>query len=298
MARWTIATAVVLATAACAWAQEEKKVELKAQVTKTTGSDDFTIARRWQKSSDLIGKSVKNSANEDLGKIEDIVVDANNGRILYGVLSYGAIVGKFFAVPWESFDMPEDAKVLVLNVDKARLETAEGFDKEHWPNFADETWVVKTYAHYHHKPYWLASDVSTDKDEARKAIRTRWYKRATLWQKVSDLSGKEAKNRTGESLGTVEDFAVDPDGGRLLYGILTYGGKKFAIPYGAFEMSSDVSHFVLNCTKEQLNDKVAFDDANWPNMTDRTWTRTVHTHYNVTPYWIEDDMPIERRDTP
>ena len=44
-----------------------------------------------------------NAKNEDLGKIEDVVVDAGSGRIAYAVLSFGGFLGmgdKYFAIPW------------------------------------------------------------------------------------------------------------------------------------------------------------------------------------------------------
>ena len=41
----------------------------------------------------LIGSKVVNAKNEDLGKIEDVVLDAGSGRIAYAVLSFGGFLG-------------------------------------------------------------------------------------------------------------------------------------------------------------------------------------------------------------
>ena len=54
----------------------------------------------------VIGSKVVNAQNEDLGKIEDLVVDAGAGRIAYAVLSFGGFLGmgdKYFAIPWNAF---------------------------------------------------------------------------------------------------------------------------------------------------------------------------------------------------
>src|SRR5205823_4686430 len=51
--------------------------------------------------------SVRNPAGEDLGKLEDLVID-ENGRVLYGVLSYGGLLhvgGKLVAVPWRRLQL-------------------------------------------------------------------------------------------------------------------------------------------------------------------------------------------------
>ena len=110
----------------------------------------------------MIGSSVVNTHHEDLGKIEDLVLDAGTaGRIAYAVLSFGGFLGmgdKYFAIPWNAFhfDLPE--KRAVLNVDKKLLENAPGFEKDTWPNMADSTWGTSIYKHYGYTPYW--EDVS------------------------------------------------------------------------------------------------------------------------------------------
>jgi hypothetical protein len=40
-----------------------------------------------------IGNKVVNAQNEDLGRIEDLVLDAGTGRIAYAVLSFGGFLG-------------------------------------------------------------------------------------------------------------------------------------------------------------------------------------------------------------
>ena len=109
----------------------------------------------------VIGSSVVNTKNEDLGKIEDLVLDAGAGRIAYAVLSFGGFLGmgdKYFAIPWNAFRFDLTEKRAVLNVDKKLLESAPGFDKDNWPNMADSTWGTGIYKHYGYAPYW--EDVS------------------------------------------------------------------------------------------------------------------------------------------
>jgi sporulation protein YlmC with PRC-barrel domain len=104
------------------------------------------------RSRDVLGLRVYNSANESLGKIEDIAIDPNVGKIRYAVLSFGGILGmgdKYFAVPWPKLSFvakgqtsagtPKESYV-VLDVSKEALKNAPGFDKDKWPNFADAKW--------------------------------------------------------------------------------------------------------------------------------------------------------------
>ncbi|MCQ3830307.1 PRC-barrel domain-containing protein [Microbulbifer elongatus] len=101
--------------------------------------------------SSLEGDSVKNAQGEDLGKITEIMIDTETHEIAYYVLSFGGFMGMgddLFAVPPEAMTVDTANKCFVLNVEKDKLKNAEGFDKDHWPNMADQTFRKNTYAQY------------------------------------------------------------------------------------------------------------------------------------------------------
>jgi len=138
---------------------------------KVSATDDASrrnqAPRRWQKMSDLIGKQVKNTQNEDLGTIKDIAIDPDSGRILYGVLSFGGFLGlgdKYFAIPWGALQLTPDAKNVVLAIDKDRLKNAEGFDKDKWPNMADQRWATNVHQFYNRPTYWSETSMAQPND--------------------------------------------------------------------------------------------------------------------------------------
>ena len=105
----------------------------------------------------VCGDDVVNGAGEDLGKIEEIMLDVDDNRIAYAVLSFGGFLGfgdKLFAVPWNALELDADNKRFVLNVSKERLEDAPGFDKDNWPNFADRSLGQQIYDYYSTDVYW------------------------------------------------------------------------------------------------------------------------------------------------
>lgn len=107
--------------------------------------------------STLAGDRVFNRAGESLGKIEDFMVDMENGRIAYAVLSFGGVLGigdKLFAVPTEALTFDGERRCFILDADKSDLEQAPGFDKNSWPDFNDPSFGSRVYAHYGRKPYW------------------------------------------------------------------------------------------------------------------------------------------------
>lgn len=110
----------------------------------------------------IIGKHVRNTWSEDLGKIEDVVLDLTNGRVVYAVLSFRGILGfgvKHFAIPWEKIGVPEEGEEIetcTLNMDRDDLLKAPGFDPDNWPDMADSAWIAsmeKHYAEVIHEPH-------------------------------------------------------------------------------------------------------------------------------------------------
>lgn len=88
----------------------------------------------------LTGDGVRNQAGDDLGKIEEIMIDLETGRVAYAVLSFGGFLGigdKLFMVPWGAMKVDQSAQEFVLNVSRKQLEKAPGFDKNNWPDMAD-----------------------------------------------------------------------------------------------------------------------------------------------------------------
>lgn len=110
--------------------------------------------------SSLIGTDVRNREGESLGDIKDFMLDVDNGRVLYAVLDFGGFLGigdKYFAVPLEAFRADTQSEMLVLDIDKARLENAPGFDKNNWPVTANDTFVETVYDFYGQRDAWQRS---------------------------------------------------------------------------------------------------------------------------------------------
>lgn len=132
--------------------------------SKIKKTDPDKTYRRVLSASTLAGDKVRNSAGEDLGKVDEIMIDIASGRVAYAVLSFGGMLGmgnKLFAVPWSAFKIDEDEKCFILDVNKKTLEGAPGFDKDRWPDMADTTWRSDVYRYYGATPYWQDEEVRT-----------------------------------------------------------------------------------------------------------------------------------------
>ena len=99
----------------------------------------------------LIGDSVVNGVEEDLGDIKEIMLDMNTGQVAYVVLAFGGFLGmheKLFAVPWQALHLDTVNHRFVLNVEKERLKTAPGFNKDAWPDMSDVNWADQIHTFY------------------------------------------------------------------------------------------------------------------------------------------------------
>ena len=69
------------------------------------------------RSKTLFEYRVKSPQGEDLGKIEEVMIDMELGRVAYAVLSFGGLWGlgsKWVPVPWDAVVLRPDEKVLLL----------------------------------------------------------------------------------------------------------------------------------------------------------------------------------------
>jgi sporulation protein YlmC with PRC-barrel domain len=105
------------------------------------------------------------------------------------------------------------------------------------------------------------------------------------------LTGEDVMNPRGEALGEIKEIMLDVPRGRVAYAVLSSGGllgmgdKLFAIPWTALQLDTERKCFVLDVTREQLENAPGFDKDNWPNMAYEPWGREVHNYYKATAYW-------------
>jgi sporulation protein YlmC with PRC-barrel domain len=253
---------------------------------------------RIEKASDLLDKELRSTSGEKLGDIEDLIVNPETGKVAFVVASFdkAGLDDKWRAIPCGAVDLPDHGRFFATNVDRERLRNAPSFTSNQWPTLTDVNWNRNVYTYYGETPYWEREHrhMTESERENRPRESTGGVPTSLRAQKVTDLMKKNVKNPQNENLGDIKDFAIDPDAGRVAYGVVAFGGflgmgeKWFAVPMRSLNLSGNAEHFIMNTDKEQLKKAEGFDKDNWPNMADRTWASRTHTHYNQRPYWEED----------
>jgi hypothetical protein len=116
-----------------------------------TTNDARTAKGRVIAASRVQGTSVTNPAHESLGSIRDVVLDKLDGNVRYAVLQFGGFFGmgsKLFALPWELLNYDESEDAYVIDVSKDVLESAPGFDSDHWPDMGVNAFDTNLRRHY------------------------------------------------------------------------------------------------------------------------------------------------------
>lgn len=135
--------------------------EMKANEQKTQANVGQRVPGVALRSQTIKGMKVHNTAGEDLGRIDDVMVDTETGQIRYAALAVGGFLGigdKLFAVPWKAFELHQTGQdglqdyILVVDISKDRLTGANGFDKSQWPAFASKEFENLQAPHTAEKP--------------------------------------------------------------------------------------------------------------------------------------------------
>jgi sporulation protein YlmC with PRC-barrel domain len=99
--------------------------------------------------SSITGDRVVNTSGENLGKINDIMVNLDSGSIEYVIIAFGGFMGlgkKYFAVPFGDLTVNPTQKVFVVDQSRESFENRPGFDKRHWPEANFHPPLSKSYS--------------------------------------------------------------------------------------------------------------------------------------------------------
>jgi sporulation protein YlmC with PRC-barrel domain len=134
-------------------------IEVLAQVTPASepGASPSVQDAVLLRSKTLFDYRVKSPQGEDLGKIEEVMIDMEMGRVAYAVLSFGGFWGlgdKWVPVPWDAVALQPDQKILLLKIEREKIQKAPNFEPATLPDLANRSWGAVIHTYYGYPPYW------------------------------------------------------------------------------------------------------------------------------------------------
>jgi len=287
----------------------EQREQLRARQPDARRADRLNGAA---KASDIIGMTVKNNQDEKLGKVEDLAVDVESGRIVQVILSTGGVLGvgdTLMAVPPSALHHDVANKILHLDADKDKLKNAPKFENAKWAEYSDSEHLSAVYRHYGEEPAFTFTQTngSPNISSTRKQDGT-WDKdrisnqdqsmiptsRLGLAQKGSKIIGTPVMNLQDEKLGKVENLLVDLSSGRIVAVVISAGGfigiadELSAVPPTALRYSVDRETLQLDVSKDTLSNSPHFKGNQWPDFSEPTYAGGIYRAYKVEPYFATD----------
>ncbi len=215
----------------------------------------------------LLGSRVKNAAGEDLGKVEELVVDTTRQVAHYAVLSFGGVLGlgdKLYAYPVRTLRPTSAAGELTLDMARERLQQAPGFSPERWPEWG-------TSAYLRNVDRYFGSAEATQAGPTLRLLR------------ASELIGSEAVDGEGKAAAKVADLVVGLGNGRVACAVLEVqpaeGGPVLVpVALSALVFPHGGNAAVLRAPLGEEAMRHAFPRGQWPNFNDERYQRELDTY--------------------
>jgi sporulation protein YlmC with PRC-barrel domain len=110
--------------------------------------------------SEIKGTHVKNLQNQDLGEIEEVLLDPDTGQVKFAVLEVGGFLGlgsTKVAVPWSAFQLTKEGNKAkwVLDADKEKLKNAPKVEGKNYQRLYTKSESEPIFV------YWKITSVET-----------------------------------------------------------------------------------------------------------------------------------------
>jgi sporulation protein YlmC with PRC-barrel domain len=127
-------------------------------IYRANGLLESAIAPRAVAPETLVDRALTNAAGDDLGTVEEVLIDPMSGRIAYLLVEHGGFLGigdELFAIPWAVVRyLPGDEERLLIDIDEAQLERAPRFSRTDRSPFGEREWALSVHSFYGVQPYW------------------------------------------------------------------------------------------------------------------------------------------------
>lgn len=108
-------------------------------------------------SSDKVqGTSIYNSNGDNLGEVDDLMIDKVSGKVAYAVVSFGGFLGmgaQRRALPWSVLTYDTNRQGYVVDALDDTIRNTPAADSEE--TYADREWGTRLHNHFGVPPYWM-----------------------------------------------------------------------------------------------------------------------------------------------
>ena len=114
--------------------------------------------KKLVRASKAMNAELYDEKGDKIGTISDLLINPNTGVVGYAIANVGDSVGKkgqMTTIPWKLIrQSPQATTGYVVNVSKAKLESAAFFSSENQPDYNDESWNNKAADYWGQARNW------------------------------------------------------------------------------------------------------------------------------------------------
>lgn len=234
----------------------EAAVDTEAEAVVSRGFAD--AQNTYVRGFTLLDYDFVNQDGEVSGEIEDLMINAQTGDILFAAIEYGGFLDigdTELVVPMSAFRWAEDGS-LVLNFDEQTLENFPDVGDD-WPDLSTPGWDDDV------NQFWRDSGIDTvvDFEEGEDTSTIVW---------LSELAGYGIADM-GFGAGLVEDLLINLESGRAEYALVGWGAgagvdAPYVLPLSALDIANRGDELVMTgeLSEEVLIGAPRLDPALYP----------------------------------
>lgn len=228
--------------------------------------------------SKLLDTTVENTADEGLGEVSDLYVDAPTGNVLFATIEHGGFLNigeKNLPVPLSGLEWNWDKEKLILPMRKEALESFPDIEED-WETTFDPGWIVVG-------AFWR--DAGYGSPLLEQEVKPELVLRA------SKLIGYGFGTYQAPGSGNVRDLIVDLENSKIQYVVLSladadiYGQEWRIVPFEAFDPAAfgDELAFPQDFNADLLRDAPRIDEGSLADLD------TIHPGWDdeIAQYWSE-----------
>jgi sporulation protein YlmC with PRC-barrel domain len=254
----------------------------------------------------LIGHRVDSPLGDELGQIDDLMIDRVNGHvalvILSGVQGFGA---EFVAAPFSALERTGE-NTFQLNFGDQHitipLTPSDPYEDPYAyelyrnrslvglltiPSWIDPLWTDSVYRFYGQTPYWTEGRTVPPDMMSYRTAQPFILQSLFMGKTAPVLMGASVHSKDGKTEARINDLVIDSKDGRVAFLVLDRvpgrASMQVAVPFG--EMPWSGNDFVLNTTVDQLVSAPTFNV--YADMNNLKWVSNDYRFFGQRPYWTE-----------
>ncbi len=237
----------------------------------------------------VLGLSVHNNSEKNLGEIGDLLIDPRTGELRYAVLEVGGFLGMGEAqriVPWAYVQVMPNEKELSkfhagTSLTEAQVKAAPTFKSGEVYGEDLDRRVEATFGSHRDWAYHGEGKPT--------------------FVKASDLKVR-LKDATGREIGEVESLVLAPQNACVAYAVLDTakeaGDKSVAVPWSEIRYAYDPQGKLGANTTIELSrfaNAPEYDSKDWKRMSGTPWMNEICSYYSCEPFWKSSRFASARK---